>query len=553
MKRKNILLAVTLVIAGLVISSTISIPAKVSTDSDLKNKKAIVQEMDGTIQCASLLGEKIELFRKPVSNNPVSTLMGDPAFTGPGDQIHPGLVRTESGILGAIYLDGNLDNASWEYSTDDGQTWTHVLTDNVSYDYPSIKLWEGERVFATAVPGSVPYYGYGGMTLLGEFPDMNDPSTFNSWGWTWNVTTPEYPYGFNNMTDADLACDDSQNFDEYGVISCVMSKTYENEHYTNIPFMQYADPDEFPTVWGRWSTWYTNCSHTDVDIDPTKQGSYRWIYALYDWNDTGDWKLLAWRVDFEAHTSAGIITIEGDGNLKYPAVAAYDNNIVILAETDENGNKDIICYYSDEGIFNLETSFVAEEVDDEMYPDVRHVQDQKFECTFVKGGKLYKSMTENGGETWSTPVEVDDNVVEEYKTSDLSEHAMRALYEVDNGDDIDIYFSEIGEGPMLPELTIDIKSGFGIGASATIENTGDADATNVEWTMTVTGGVLGMINKTKTGNETSLLMGADFKISSGLLLGFGPIEVTVSAECDEGPSGYETKEGTQIVIFTLVS
>ena len=205
------------------------------------------------------------------------------------------------------------------------------------------------------------------------------------------------------------------------------------------------------------------------------------------------------------------------------------------------------------GINNLETSFVASEVDDEMYPDVRHVQDEIFLCTFVKGGKLYKSMTENGGETWSTPEEVDDSVVEEYKTSDLSEYAMKALYEFDNGNDIDIYISDIGEGPILPELTIEIKSGFGLGASATVENTGDAEATNVEWTMTVTGGILGMINKTKTGNETSLIVGADFKISSGILLGFGPIVVTVTAECDEGPSALETKEGTQIIIFTLVN
>ena len=66
--------------------------------------------------------------------------------------------------------------------------------------------------------------------------------------------------------------------------------------------------------------------------------------------------------------------IEGDGNLKYPAVAAYDNQLIILAETDEGGNKDIICLYSDEGYsFSTEfdVSYVASENDDEMYPDIR--------------------------------------------------------------------------------------------------------------------------------------------------------------------------------------
>ena len=105
----------------------------------------------------------------------------------------------------------------------------------------------------------------------------------------------------------------------------------------------------------------------------------------------------------------------------------------------------------------------------------------------------------------------------------------------------------------LPELEATISSGFGIGVSANIKNIGEANATDVEWTIKVTGGILKLIDKTFSGTISTLGIGDEEAIKSGLILGLGKIAITVSAECAEGVSDEEPGEGTQIIIFTLVS
>lgn len=105
----------------------------------------------------------------------------------------------------------------------------------------------------------------------------------------------------------------------------------------------------------------------------------------------------------------------------------------------------------------------------------------------------------------------------------------------------------------LPELEVSITPGIGIGVGANIANTGDAPATDVEWTISVTGGILKLIDKQFTGTVSSIDVDADEDIKSGLIFGLGKIAITVSAECAEGVDDEATGEGTQIIIFTSVS
>ena len=89
-----------------------------------------------------------------------------------------------------------------------------------------------------------------------------------------------------------------------------------------------------------------------------------------------------------------------------------------------------------------------------------------------------------------------------------------------------------------------------IGVNAEIKNIGDTDATNVEWTITVTGGILGMINKTASGTATTLAPNAIEAISSGLVLGIGKIEIEITANADNAAEVTATKSG--FVIGPLV-
>jgi hypothetical protein len=96
----------------------------------------------------------------------------------------------------------------------------------------------------------------------------------------------------------------------------------------------------------------------------------------------------------------------------------------------------------------------------------------------------------------------------------------------------------------FPELALEMKSGIGV--KATITNNGLGDATNVPWEITVQGGILGLINKTVNGT-IDIAAEATESISSGLLLGFGGIDITVTVGFME-----KTVEGTQLLILTLL-
>ena len=82
-------------------------------------------------------------------------------------------------------------------------------------------------------------------------------------------------------------------------------------------------------------------------------------------------------------------------------------------------------------------------------------------------------------------------------------------------------------------------------------NTGTADAADVGWTITATGGVLGRINKAWTGTIPNVAVDEESGITGGIIFGFGPVTVTVEAICSAN-TAEESVEGKQILVFTLI-
>ena len=99
-------------------------------------------------------------------------------------------------------------------------------------------------------------------------------------------------------------------------------------------------------------------------------------------------------------------------------------------------------------------------------------------------------------------------------------------------------------GPF-PQLDIEFTGGLGV--EATITNNGLGDAVQAPYEMTVTGGILGLINKTVNGT-IDIDAGATESISSGLLFGLGGFEITVKVGVKE-----ETAQGFQFLVFSIVS
>ncbi len=115
----------------------------------------------------------------------------------------------------------------------------------------------------------------------------------------------------------------------------------------------------------------------------------------------------------------------------------------------------------------------------------------------------------------------------------------------------DAHTIEIAEVPD-PEPVLSIKSiEGGTGITAVIENTGDADATDVEWTITIEGGFF-ILTKEATDVIESIEAGEDAEITMSVFgIGLGIITdmpvITVSAECAEGSSDSDSAEAKIIL------
>ncbi|MEM0466560.1 MAG: PQQ-binding-like beta-propeller repeat protein [Candidatus Thermoplasmatota archaeon] len=101
----------------------------------------------------------------------------------------------------------------------------------------------------------------------------------------------------------------------------------------------------------------------------------------------------------------------------------------------------------------------------------------------------------------------------------------------------------------IPELQINSIKG-GIGVSAVLKNNGDGDATNINYKINLSGGVI-ILGKETTGTIDLLKPGDQVTIKSGLILGFGKTTITVTASCSEGMNAEATAKGTVVLIFVV--
>ncbi|MBN1211434.1 MAG: PQQ-like beta-propeller repeat protein, partial [candidate division Zixibacteria bacterium] len=358
--------------------------------------------------------------------------------------VHPAIADAgnEYAFMAYEFEENDSVLVNWCGSTDDFDNFTCAYWDTLLVSYPSIDYWGNDTLFyGTAVPGPTLYSG--GNTNLFR---LNNPGNQTNWTlsfWSWNN------YGWHDMKMAEIACDPSSEFAQrpgeyaFGIISMVHSSTYTTPDLIDAPHILY----ELDTIYAGWATisWFNNlngCLSTTIDIDKNTH----FAYAVYDpYIDADNQRKLFIRQDlftdmgndtYEAGYTYNLSTGE---NIQYPAVAAHDGNVVVVCEFYNDSDPDdidIICFYnpsSDGAIDNFSTSTVIATYDGERHPEISHIDGDIYLCTFVRGDTLFQTASCDAGVNWNTPTIVNttsaEEVVNEYRTADISENAHKIMWE----------------------------------------------------------------------------------------------------------------------------
>ena len=276
---------------------------------------------------------------------------------------------------------------------------------------------------------------------------------------------------------------------------------------------------------------------TSCDIDPDTL----YMYGVWNYENTssGTMDLLIDIMDFGTwddyqgnaiHPEVAGYSFSTPGSENYVDISAKNDNVIIVAERDG----EIVAYTTDDGFTSTlaESSIAASGSE----PRVVHSGDDKASCVFINGGNVYISYTEDGGLSWSSPVVKSGS--EGAVSADIG--ALGLVYEGTDG----IVYYEQGEGDF-PILSIESISG-GLGVSVDISNTGTGDAEDIAYTLSATGGLLGMINKEVEGT-VSISSGSTETISLPMIIGLGSVTIDVQVG-----SISESVTGTQLLIFTKI-
>lgn len=440
-------------------------------------------------------------------------------------------------------VDFSENDVPWTFSTDGGSSWDPGVYYEILgvESHPAIS-YRGTEKFFTGTIGCDPLEANGAIQHTFMCSDPTDTETYELTYIEWGNS---FPYFDRRIPDiAGYTYPDKDWW--YGMIAVVGERDAPGA--PDMPIFNYANYDAAGQGWSSYFATYSGCENAAIDFD-TSNGNY---FAAFDYLDGTDWDILLMTGnaadDGTGHPTWGTTSLMGDvENTKYPAIGANEDYVMILAQSDEAGNQDIICYYSDNGGASFLESTVADSGADELYPTIV-VYGIDATCTFIMDGDLYSTKTDDGGATWSTPVQVNDvdgTVESEFRNCDITTDGTVVWTDNQMGN-LDIYLDNVG-GPAQPVIEITSVTG-GLGISAVIENTGAATAENVDWTLGVTGGILNLINVNKADTILTLDPGQSKTISSGLFFGLGSMQIAITAG-----TASENRAGSIFIIFTSVT
>ncbi|MEE9442159.1 MAG: thrombospondin type 3 repeat-containing protein [candidate division Zixibacteria bacterium] len=337
---------------------------------------------------------------------------------------YPAIDRASDGVLAVGYQNQIISPSEifWAYSLDNGSTWGGQISFGLEdVSLPAIDYYGDGRTFLGASVAPLSFLSGGGVVLY-EFGDISDSSTWTAW---WSDFSDN---GWHSMTSCDIAADNSQQSWNWGLISLVISYTNGPDNIIDAPHI-YSQISSLGHVQLSWYPTKPNCNSTTTDIDPV----YSKTYSIYDRleESTQQWELFVRRDNFNdwylPTTAATLNFEETSKHLKYPAIAAHADTIVIVCEIYNDAdpeNIDIACWSGFTGNpGEIEyRGLITDNVSDERNPSLSHLGGDDFVCTYVKDYVMYASMTCDGGINWTSPIQIDPetNFPANYDSHDIS-------------------------------------------------------------------------------------------------------------------------------------
>lgn len=384
----------------------------------------------------------------------------DLAVSGTVGSLHPALADAGNDTLGRLYeyYDG-VSPLSYLYingSGNDGLNWSSCCwIDLYGGSYPSLDYFGGgKQMYGTFVPPTT--FENGGAFMLVTIPNPMDQNT-----WLVNFSSMAFA-GWHGMKMVEIACDNGQQSWNWGFQSGIVSQSYPGPTLIDVPWV-FGSSNGQP--YGSYYEEFDHCQTTSADIDHTTGKTF----AVYDrYNPTRDQLQLIIRQDLFSNWYAPTHTAlrdfaDSNQQIIYPVVAVNANRVVVVVATYHDsaaGNKDIVCFYTRTGnVDSLSSmSVIAGSSDAENYPELSHIADSAFVCTFVKGNALFASWSSNGGANWSAGSQISsstEQVVEEYRTADIADGGHKVMYEYRLTGDSTVYLA-------LKNLVMNDSDGDGI-------------------------------------------------------------------------------------------
>jgi hypothetical protein len=542
--KKLYLLAITFVVAGLMITSATTMATTTASSNDITAQNLAAQSQTAT-------------FIKIANHQGTSTLSAGTLIpTGDYAAYHPSMAVDTAGtyFVGIeASTDGTTYYPNYIASPDQGTTWPDggYFPDSAGATYPMVDFKTG-GFYGTLTPN--PDSSTNGQAWIIDATDVTTPT-----GALWDFGS----YGINEFKDVHIATythagpAGDPGVWNWGGIALTGYNGYNGANVIGCPYVLY----QYSEAGGAMIGWLNNvngCEHASIDIDQVTNMSY----SVYDRVVTGKYQLLVRKDNYGSWTPSGdgyshpMVTtktiINATGNLSYPAVVAGSNNVIIVAQNDAAGNKDIVCFYSINGMSAYSSSIVANSGADELYPQISLLKPGVAVCTYIRGTEAYFRQTNDGGVTWSAEARVSDEQIAPVENHALGTCGMSgkgyAIWQDGRGTKTDIYFNQFAQ-VEAPNVEIGTVTGSIGKVSMEVKNTGTGAAANVAWSISVKGGMLGRINVTTTGVIATLAAGASETVQTDkFIFGLGSINIQLAA----GPATL-TKTGKVLIVIVKIA